>query len=141
MKGFDLPYGIEFTRLKKIDHPKGDLFHALKASEPSFKGFGEAYFTTVNVGETKGWKLHQKMVLNIVVILGEVKFHFCNGHSDGVRSFSVGSDNYGRLTIPAGVWVAFSGVGEGINLVLNLASIEHDPNESINAPLERFSVN
>jgi len=141
MKDSDLPYGIEFTRLKKISHPKGDIFHALKASDTSFKGFGEAYFTTVNVGETKGWKLHQKMVLNLVAILGEVKFHFCNGNSEEVYSFSIGSDNYGRLTVPAGIWVAFSGVGKDINLVLNLASIEHDPNESINAPLERFSVN
>lgn len=38
-------------------------------------------------------------------------------------------ENYQRLTIPAGLWVAFAGVGEDLNLLLNVANLEHDPLE------------
>ncbi|MEG0163454.1 MAG: dTDP-4-dehydrorhamnose 3,5-epimerase, partial [Mucinivorans sp.] len=42
---------------------------------------------------------------------------------------TLNSDNYQRITIPPDVWVAFSGVGENLNLLLNLANMEHDPTE------------
>ena len=48
------------TPLKQIFHPKGDVYHALKASDNTFVGFGEVYFTTINQGETKGWKKIEK---------------------------------------------------------------------------------
>ena len=135
-----LPFGIELTPLRKITHPKGDIFHAMKASDRGFKTFGEAYFTTINNNETKGWKLHNKMEMNLVVVLGEVDFHFCDDESSEVYTVRLGQSNYGRLTIPAGIWMAFSGRGKGLNLILNIASIEHDPQEAINVPLDRFSI-
>ena len=48
--------GVILTPLKKIGHPKGDVFHAMKLSDEGFCGFGEAYFSTVNKSEIKGWK-------------------------------------------------------------------------------------
>lgn len=36
--------GVLITPLKKIYHPKGDIFHALKNMEVGYEGFGEAYF-------------------------------------------------------------------------------------------------
>jgi hypothetical protein len=36
--------------------------------------------------------------------------------------------------------VAFKGKGEGVNLVLNIASIEHDPLEAKNTAIETFSL-
>ena len=66
--------GVTLTPLKKITHPKGDIFHAMKASDDGFFGFGEAYFSTVNQGEVKGWKKHTEMTLNLVVVTGEIKF-------------------------------------------------------------------
>ena len=38
-------------------------------------------------------------------------------------------NNYKRLTINSGLWVAFKGVDKN-NILLNVASIEHDPSES-----------
>ena len=34
--------GVILTPLKQIYHPKGDIFHAMKASDIGFIGFGEA---------------------------------------------------------------------------------------------------
>ena len=126
------------TPLKQIFHPKGDVYHAMKASDAGYAGFGEAYFTSVIAGETKGWKKHQRMTLNLVVPIGQVTFFVHDTASGATQRFDLGPASYARLTVPPGLWVAFRGVGEGTNLVLNLASIEHDPAEAENLPLETF---
>lgn len=140
MSGNTLPFGVEFTKLKKIAHPNGNIFHALKASEHHFNFFGEAYFTTINNQRTKGWKLHKEMVMNLIVISGEVDFHFYDAETLKTYTARLGQSNYGRLTVPAGIWMAFSGKGNGMNLILNIASLEHDPDEAVNAPLEKFPI-
>lgn len=65
---------VILTGLKKIPTPKGMVFHGLKASENSYKGFGEAYFSSVAPNEIKGWKRHSRMTLNLIVIVGEIEF-------------------------------------------------------------------
>jgi dTDP-4-dehydrorhamnose 3,5-epimerase len=132
--------GAVLTPLKKISNPKGDIYHALKACENSFEGFGEAYFSTVLPGVTKGWKMHRRMTLNLIVPVGEIAFHLRSENGAVADSYCLGELNYARLTVPPGVWMAFSGVGDDLNLLLNIASISHDPNESISLPLEHFSL-
>jgi len=135
--------GVMLTPLKSISHPKGDVLHAMKASDTGFNGFGEAYFSTVNPGDVKGWKKHYRMTLNLVVPVGEIWFVLHDGREDrqGENSFfdvSLSTRNYHRLTVPPGVWVGFKGLGTDMNLLLNLANLEHDPSESENIPLDRI---
>ena len=127
--------GVTLTPLRKIEHSKGDIFHAMKATDKGFSGFGEAYFSTVNKSDVKGWKKHTEMILNLVVVTGEIEFVVCNG----IDFFNVklSKGNYQRLTVEPGLWVAFRGLSNE-NIVLNLASIEHDPNESENVHLNAF---
>lgn len=120
-----------------ITHPKGDILHAIKASSKGFDQFGEVYFSTIKHGEIKGWKKHTKMVLNFVVPVGEVQFVVYNG-SD-FFTIILSKDNYQRLTIAPNLWVAFKGISENTNLILNVASIEHDPEEAVNVDLEKIS--
>lgn len=129
--------GITLTFLKQIIHPKGDVYHAMKKSDVGFSGFGEAYFSTINRGEIKGWKKHTKMVLNLVVAVGEIEFVVYNEFSNTFFDVKLSKDNYQRLTIEPNLWVAFRGVGE-FNMLLNLASIEHDINEAINIELNEI---
>ncbi len=131
---------ILLTSLKQVFHPKGDVFHAMKRSSPGFAGFGEAYFTTVNSGEVKGWKKHTQMQMNLVVPVGKVRFYVHDESSGQTIHYELGTNNYARLTVPAGYWMAFTGLGRDLNLVLNLASIEHDPLEAINVPLETYPL-
>lgn len=126
--------GVILTPLKRIQNPKGDLFHAMKKSDSGFDGFGEAYFSTVNFEETKPWKKHLKMTLNLVVPLGMIRFVIYDDRKGSVTEnnffdITLGEHNYKRITIPPGVWVAFRGLGSKINLLLNLANLEHDPGE------------
>lgn len=131
---------ILVTPLKQVFHPKGDIFHAMKQSSPGYAGFGEAYFTTVHCGEVKGWKQHTKMQMNLVVPVGKVRFYLHDEHTGKTTQYELGTENYARLTVPAGYWMAFTGLGQDLNLVLNLASIEHDPAEAINVPLETYPL-
>lgn len=126
--------GVTLTELKQIHHPKGDIFHGLKASDNNFCGFGEAYFSEIINGEIKGWKKHTKMTLNLIVPVGEVEFVIFDEKNKSFFSVILSPNNYKRLTINAGLWVAFKGHGEH-NLLLNLASIEHDPSESVNCEI------
>ncbi len=127
--------GVTLTPLKQIMHPKGDIFHAMKASDDGFSGFGEAYFSTVNQGEVKGWKKHTEMTLNLVVVIGEIEFVVYDDNS--FYSVKLSKNNYQRLTVDPGLWLAFKGVSVE-NMLLNLASIEHNSNESKNVDMYRF---
>lgn len=125
--------GVILTPLKQIHHPKGDVLHAMKKSDCGFDGFGEAYFSTVHQGDIKGWKKHTQMTINLVVPFGEIEFVIYNGVE--FLSIKLSLSNYQRLTIQSGLWVAFRGIAAS-NMLLNLASLEHDPQEAINQPLD-----
>ena len=132
--------GLQVTKLKKIYHPDGDIYHAIKASDSSFVGFGEAYFTTIYKGHTKGWKKHSQMILNLVVPVGSVTFYIYDEQVEKTSYITLGVENYALLTVPSGYWLAFSGEGFGTNVVLNIANIAHDPAEATNLPLSTFPI-
>ena len=129
--------GVILTPLKQIYHPKGDIFHAMKKSDIGFDGFGEAYFSTINQNDIKGWKKHTKMTLNIIVPVGNIEFVVYDENSKEFFSTKLSHNNYQRLTIKAGLWMAFKGLDK-YNMLLNLASIEHDQNEAINIGIEEI---
>ncbi len=134
--------GVILTPLRQIDTPKGAVWHAMKKSDTGFDGFGEAYFSFVNKDEVKGWKKHLKMTLNVIVPLGSIKFRLIDDREDSATNgvgneFVISTSNYQRLTVPSGVWMCFEGLGER-NMLLNIASIEHDPSEAVNYPLDEI---
>ena len=130
--------GVILTPLKQIYHPKGDIFHAMKKSDIGFDGFGEAYFSTINQNDIKGWKKHTKMTLNIVVPVGNIEFVIYDENSKEFFSTKLSHNNYQRLTVKSGLWMAFKGLDK-YNMLLNLASIEHDPNEAVNIELNEIN--
>jgi len=138
--------GVIVTPLKKILHDKGDIYHALKSTELSFVGFGEAYFSTVYENDVKGWKKHTRMTLNIIVPVGEIEFvlyddRVASPTESSFQKIFLSQSNYCRLTIPPNVWVGFKGCSSGINLLLNIASIEHDEKESVSVVLDEIKYN
>ena len=126
--------GLILTPLKKIHHSKGDIFHGLRKSDEGYSSFGEAYFTTINNGEIKGWNKHKMMTLNLIVPFGEVSFFICEKRTNNeskpeIFQVTLSPKNYMRLTVPPRLWMAFKGIGHGTNLILNIANMEHDLNE------------
>jgi dTDP-4-dehydrorhamnose 3,5-epimerase len=136
--------GVSLTPLNKILNEKGDIFHALKSTDEIFISFGEAYFSNVNHGAIKGWKKHNKMILNLVVPVGQIKFVLYDDRefSTTFKEFwevEIGEANYQRLSVPTGIFMSFQGIGLHRNMLLNIASIPHDPTESVNKELSEIS--
>ena len=119
---------IMITPLKRVAVSGGDVLHAMKNSDDGYVGFGEAYFSLVESGVVKAWTLHSQMTLNLVVPVGEVYFVFIdsNGYK---REEKIGNGNYARLTVPPMIWFGFKGVSKGTSLLVNIADIEHSPDE------------
>ena len=127
---------IAFTPLKKINVDGGDIFHGIKKNDLNFNGFGELYFSWINPFKIKAWKKHRLMTMNLLVPVGNVKFLFANEDFSKYKKFEIGTKNYGRLTIPPGIWFGFQCTHKEASLVANLSNILHDDNE-----IERMSIN
>lgn len=133
--------GVVIQPLRIIESELGAVRHGMKSSESTFHGFGETYFSIVDNTVTKGWKKHTLMHSNLIVTQGAIRFIIYDD-----REFSTTreafmdvtlspEDSYARLYIPPMLWMAFQGIGRATNMLLNISSIEHDPEECIQAPL------
>jgi len=138
--------GILLTDLKIIPAENGRVMHGLKATESSYQGFGEAYFSSILKGKVKGWKQHVKMTLNLVVPVGIIRFVIYDDRP-GSKTYKIFNEfilgpeqKYSRLTISPGLWMAFQGIEDKLNLLLNIANISHDPAEVLQLPLANDQI-
>ena len=123
---------VVITKLDIIDTLGGNVMHAMKKSSAGYTGFGEAYFSQVDKGAIKAWKRHKKMTLNLVVPVGEIRFVLFDDREVSNTQFQeiiISRDNYCRITVPPMVWMGFQGLSDSSAMLLNIANIEHDPNE------------
>jgi len=143
MDNLDHISGVILTPLKIIENPLGDVMHGMKKSEDGFNGFQEAYFSTIKQGVIKPWKKHLEMTLNLVVPVGEIRFVMYDDRKGSETNgcfmdVSLSQKNYYRLTVPPNIWMAFKGNGDALNLLLNIANLEHDSAEIVRVPLDSF---
>jgi len=129
---------IIVTPLKQIHVEGGNVFHALKNMDNGYHGFGEAYFSWIEQGSIKAWKRHLRMTMNLIVPVGNVQFVFITEEGNLLVREIIGENNYVRITVPPGIWFGFKGEYAPKSLVLNLASITHDPDEVERLPKEVF---
>lgn len=132
---------ISIADLSIIQVNGGNVHHGLKASDSGFNGFGEAYLTWINSGHIKAWKRHTSMWLNLIVPVGIVKFVFYIEGAEIFQTEIIGEERYSRITVPPMVWFGFKGLSTDKSLVLNIANIEHAPDEQESSPIYNFSYN
>lgn len=125
---------VHVTPLKRMSTPGGDVLHAMKRTDAGYAGFGEIYFSWVECDAVKAWKRHIRMTMNLVVPVGSIRFVFYVEGETRFRTEEIGVERYVRLTVPPGVLFGFKGLARPQSLLMNLASIPHDPEE-----VERFS--
>ncbi len=138
---------VIITSLKKIDGVKGNVYHGIKKSDSTFKNFGELYFSSVDYLSIKGWKQHTKMTMNLIPLSGRIKLVIYDSRdaSKTKKNFfeinlSIQS-NFVKVTVPPKLWFGFQGLEKDHNLLLNLADIEHDPDETQNIDLGSIPYN
>jgi dTDP-4-dehydrorhamnose 3,5-epimerase len=127
--------GMFITPLSEIETAGGKVYHAMKAGDAGYSGFGEAYFSTIDPQAVKPWRRHLRMTLNLIVPIGRIRFVLFDERPDA-RSYGKYVDvtlglpeRYGRLTVPPCVWMAFQGLADGTSWLLNVADLEHDAAE------------
>ena len=140
--GQEMIEDVLVSDLKIIDVPGGDVLHAMKREEQGYSGFGEVYFSTVEPTVIKAWKRHREMIMNLVVPIGEIRFVIVDDR-DKARSsqtyfeITLSRKNYNVLLYPRCLG-RFSRHGNSTSMLLNIASIPHDPNESDQKALEEI---
>ena len=128
---------IKVTNLKKLSSNGGSVMHALKSSEQSFSKFGEAYFSLLESGTIRAWKYHTRMISNIIVPYGSIKFVFYE--DDVFKEIIAGENNYIRITIPPKIWFGFMCVSKKKSFLLNIANILHDDSEVLNKDVKEIN--
>jgi len=134
--------GVVLYPLRRIPNPKGDILHALKSTDGGYVGFGEAYFTQIHACEVKGWKRHNRMALNLVVVIGKVKFVIYDDREGSATQgeffeTTLSPDvNYQRLTVAPGLWMAFAGVDNQTSILMDIIPEPHDECEGDRVTLE-----
>jgi dTDP-4-dehydrorhamnose 3,5-epimerase len=140
--------GISVFPLKQIPLEKGDVWHGLKNSDEGFKGFGEVYFSNINPGQIKGWKMHTKTTLNLIVIKGEIEFIFFDERhkSETFGKFfkilaSDNGSNYCRITVSPGIWMAFKCKSSDPALLMDIIDQPHCDLEALKKDINEFTYN
>lgn len=141
-----IPDGVTLSDLKIIKNDQGDLLHCMKSSSEVYSNFGEAYFSEIKSGAIKSWKRHNQMVLNIVVPLGKIKFVIYDDRKSSSTKHQfheviLSKDNYKRLTVSPGLWMAFKGLSKDLSMLINIANIEHDDNEVDRKSIDEIPYN
>jgi dTDP-4-dehydrorhamnose 3,5-epimerase len=135
---------VVITYLNVINTPGGNVMHAMKGSSIGYKGFGEAYFSEIEKGTIKAWKRHKNMTLNLVVPIGEIRFVLFDDRKVSNNQFQevvVSKGNYCRLTVPPMIWMGFQNLSNDSSMLLNIADMEHNPNEIDKKSIKQIEFN
>ena len=132
---------IKVTSLNITKLPSGNIMRVLKKKELKKWTFGEAYFSKIKFNKVKAWKYHLKMVLNLVVPYGKVKFVFYSQKDDIFRVIEIGAKKYLRLTVPPKIWFGFKGISKPESIILNVTNIQHNPKEILRRKRNKIQFN
>ena len=139
--------GVAFAPRRIIPSGQGEVRHVLKCTDAEFSldqlPFGEAYLSILYPDLRKDWKLHTKSVSRLAVLQGTIEFAMYDMRetSSTYKQFqrmTVGDDHYGLLIIPDGVAATWRNVTPGNTMILNVATLPHDPAESKIIPFEEI---
>ena len=123
---------VIITPLEIIETFGGNVMHAMKKTDLGYADFGEAYFSEIEKNTVKAWKRHREMTLNLIVPLGTIKFVMFDdrkGPNNIFQEVIISKENYCHLTVPPMIWVGFKGLSSFKSILLNIASIPHNPEE------------
>lgn len=128
--------GVVVKPLRRIPDERGFIMHMLRADDPEFERFGEIYFSTIYPEVIKAWHLHKEMTLNYAVVVGMIKLVLYDDRVDSptkgeIQELYIGQENYELVKIPPLVWNGFKGVGTGMAILANCATLPHDPDEIV----------
>ena len=129
---------IKKFNLLTFKNNKGNVLRAYRKNEKKIGKFGEVYLSWINKKSIKGWKMHKKMHMNLIVPIGLVKFVFFKNNK--FKEIIVGENKYYRIYVPNKIYFAFQNLSKKKSLVINYSNIIHqNTDEIINKNLREIS--
>lgn len=139
--------GVRVRPLRIIEDDRGAVMHMLRADSPQFDGFGEVYISMIKAGSVKAWKRHLAMVQNLSVPFGAIRLVIYDDRADSptcgrlqVITTGSGCGRYELIRLPPMVWYGFLGLANADSLIVNCASLPHEPNEVERLALDSASI-
>ena len=123
--------------LKAIKHVDGDLIKGLSSNFEQYDSFGESYYSYVNLGKKKAWRLHTILTNNMVVLLGRLNVNIFQGLKQA-DSIILDSKIPRLLTIYPDTWYGFEAIGSSDVLIHNITNMPYDENEVRRCELSTF---
>jgi dTDP-4-dehydrorhamnose 3,5-epimerase len=124
-------HGVILKELKVIPDERGRLMEVLRADDPFFRKFGQAYVTTVYPGVVKAWHAHARQTDHIAAVSGAVRFGLYDDREGSptrgeVMDLVIGEHRPLLVVVPPGVWHGFKGVGTKEAILVNVPSEPYD---------------
>jgi len=137
--------GVILTPLKIIADDRGAVMHVLRRDSEVFRGFGEAYFSTVKPGGIKAWKRQKQMTLNVATPIGKVRFVLYDDRPGSatrgmIDEILLGPDNYQLLTVPPGIWNGFCAEADTDSLVINVTDTPYNAEDVDRLPSDTTAI-
>jgi dTDP-4-dehydrorhamnose 3,5-epimerase len=130
------------TELNIVPTDGGNVLHGYLKNNPDKIDIHEVYFSTINKDQIRGWKMHKKMTVNLMVPIGKVKIHIVQESKDSFEYHRyeeiLSQSPYFRLSISPGIWFAFEGISISESLICNIADLPHDPEEVLRKDFSFF---
>ena len=120
---------IKKIKLLSFKNNKGNVLRAFRRKEEKIGKFGEVYLSWINKKTIKGWKMHKKMHMNLIVPIGLVKFVFYENNK--FKEIIVGEKKYFRIYVPNQFFFAFQNLSKKKSLVINYANIIHQNDDEV----------
>ena len=107
--------GVQIKELRVIPDERGRLMEVLRADDPFFRKFGQAYVTTVHPGVVKAWHAHTKQTDHIAAVSGTIRLGLYDGRDGSptkgeTMELFPGEHRPLLVVVPPGVWHGFKGV-------------------------------
>ena len=107
----------------------GKVYKIISRISSNFKGFGELYISSIKPKKTKGWNLHKKMTLNIVLIQGKVQIS--ERYKGKVQKIILNQKSNKIVTIKPLRWVKLKNLYHKESKIINFANLLHNKKEQI----------
>jgi dTDP-4-dehydrorhamnose 3,5-epimerase len=114
---------------------RGYLYEMLRADDPFFQAFGQAYISSINPGTVKGFHKHYKQTDHVVCVSGQIKLVLVedwDGKVVGeptIEEHHLSILNPKMVVIPPGVWHGWMCIGEEPALVVNFSTHAYNPDD------------
>jgi dTDP-4-dehydrorhamnose 3,5-epimerase len=123
--------GVIVKKLKVVADERGYLMEMLRADDPFFRKFGQAYLTVAYPGVVKGWHYHKVQTDHFVAVSGMIKVVLYDQRKDSktsgeVNEFFMGDRNPTLLVIPPLVVHGMKAIGAAPGMLVNFPTEVYD---------------